>query len=198
MLRVRPTLLAATAVFAIASVGGIAAAHNILPTDYHWSDEDRARAWVTFVDDTNANWPVSAAANEWDYAGNIAVYYGFRTCGGQGHCVNVDVSRVGPFEGQTCDEFRGITHFDTTPAGHFTADTSIRFNDRCAQDQYTQVNRRGIACHEQGHALGLDHAPGSTGTCLGSFPGVQWRDRLGTPRQHDFIMVDDEVYAHND
>lgn len=78
----------ATAFLALA-IGSASATNRLNPND-HWSDGSGNTAWVTLVDKTGPNWPVGAAAIEWDNAGRIDVIWRLDTCGGFGHCVSVD------------------------------------------------------------------------------------------------------------
>lgn len=200
MLTVRRGLATLGAAVAVATIyATTVSAHNV--TGFHWADEGRARAFVTFVDKTNASWPIVTTTNEWDFAGNINIYYGYRDCGGQGHCVSVDTSLVGPFADRRCGEVRGLTRVEVVSPGstHMSSDTSVTFNERCQNSGFSNADRRTIACHEEGHVIGLAHADNSLLTCMGAPPGeTAWMNRSGTPRQHDFLMLDDEIYDHND
>lgn len=175
----------------------LAPASNRSADKGHWSDGSGTRAWVTLVDKTGPNWPVFAAAIEWDNAGRIDVTYRSGDCGGNGHCVSVD----------TWDPGVGCrtanSSFAYTPAyggNHLQGDTFIALNKACAtNDNFTNGDRRVITCQEEGHVLGLAHALNAShhDTCMAA-TGDDFDHADNTPQQHDFVMLDDVIYDHND
>ena len=184
----------------LALVTGVAAsalASNSSP--FHWGQGDRPRAWFTIVDHTPEPWPVQAATNEWDFAGRVDVIYRFGGCGGLGHCVPVRTSLSGDFDGVGCNLLRGVFYRQFNGNHIIPSSARIRVNGRCENSQFTRQNRRGIVCHEEGHAMRLIHADTSFlgQTCMAGANAQQWLNRAATPRHHDFVMVDDVIYDHN-
>jgi hypothetical protein len=202
--RRRIAVIAVLAIFG--GLGASALADNIernfSNSRIHWSDESGTRAWVTLVDKTGPNWPVFAAAITWDNAGRLDVTYRSSDCGGNGHCVEVDNPSFSNF---TCRERPGeavlVYPAFGTPA-HLTADTRVRLNQKCADnqgEQFTDSDRRVVTCQEEGHVLGIDHdyAAGHHNTCMAATRD-NFDHAVTTPRQHDFQMLDDVIYTHND
>lgn len=177
------------------------AAHNRLPQKYHWHDGADNMPVLTFVDHTGPAWPVHAAADEWDFAGRIDVDYRVDTCNSKPHCVGVSVipGNNDPVIGDdTCSSHGGYFLPIFNQAGtHYDDDSFVRFNHKCGNDNFGDRDRRALACEEEGHAVGLDHADSSlrNETCMAS-------GNINTlhhkPRSHDFGMADNEIYNHND
>jgi len=161
----------------------------------HWTDGNQPRAYVTINDHTPAGWPVLAATNNWGTEPNIDVYYNFGGCGGTGHCVDVDLDSFT----QSCGAVRGVT-IEITSGGHYTASTYVRFNSKCSASQFTNTNRRSIACHELGHVMGLGHDENHpiSYSCMTTPVGDNWLDRTAFPGDHDFAALHNVVYSHND
>jgi hypothetical protein len=174
----------------------------------HWSDGSQPRAFVTIKDTTPASWPVLAATSEWATEPNIDVYYNFGSCGSTGHCVLVEVvsSSTFPFSGRNCAQFAGFT-FEPTANGHYTNDVRTIFNALCSGSNWTNRDRRALACHELGHVMALGHehqsdASGPNSTCMAadSFgdPVLTIAGLHEHPREHDFYALHNTVYNHND
>jgi hypothetical protein len=169
-------------------------ASHAIGGDYHWSDGSQPRAFVTIADFTPSGWPVNAATSTWGTEPNIDVYYTFGGCGGTGHCVDVRLKNMA----QTCNNTRGVTTV-YRDNGHYTADTIVRFNDACSSSQFTNTNRRSVACHELGHVMGLDEDLTHTiqESCMVQV-GSNWVNRTAFPGDHDFYALHNTVYDHND
>jgi hypothetical protein len=188
-------------------MAAITRANNIERTNgaakiIHWTTDGRNLAWETLVDHTGSNWRVYAAALDWAYAGHVNITYYPNSCNGNGHCVAVNNHDFG----QNCRDNAAATHkfVQTSGQAHMTSDTEIVFNQRCADnvgEQYTDGNRQVIVCHEEGHSLGLDEAPNASyrDTCMAATGGnFDKSDASRTGEHHDFVMLDDEIYDHND
>lgn len=107
---------------------------------------------VVYVEDhTGTGWPVREATRVWDASTDLSVRYG--QCRAHAVCVRVYEGWYGR-NGHAADTI-------LAPSGALRGAT-IRFNDSYRQNAH---NRRQAACHEQGHALGLDHSPGN-GSCM--------------------------------
>jgi hypothetical protein len=207
-LNVRRLLAVGTVVALALLLATVASASNIFrdPSDgriVHWSDGSRSQAWVTIVDHTGPNWPVYAPAIDWDNAGHINVTYYSNSCNGNDHCVGVNNFDFN----QNCRDRGGntINVWSHSGQAHMTGDTHIDLNQRCADnvgEQYTDSNRKVITCHEEGHAIGsLANAVNASyrDTCMAATGGnFDQSDASRTGQQHDFVMLDDEIYDHND
>jgi hypothetical protein len=171
----------------------------------HWSDDPGGGpGYVTLVDKTGSNWLVQASASNWDAAGRLNIIYQYGDCGGYGHCVSVDSNR---FDGFTCRDRGGFFDPDPNAAGHLQGSSRIEFNQKCADndgEQFNNTQRRVIVCQEEGHAVGdLDHDfdAGHHNTCMAAtgqnFDHPEGEDGY-TGRRHDFEMLDDVIYDHDD
>jgi hypothetical protein len=168
---------------------------NRLPGGQHWGDGSLSREYVTIVDYTPSGWPVFAAAINWDAAPRIDIVYRYGSCGSPGHCIGVRLTSTWPY---TCAQSGGyaVVRPQSASNNHIDPDTSyIRFNDRCGGSSWTNRDRQALACEEEGHIIGLDHAsPDLNGsTCMASGRIDQLHH---TPRQHDFDMLS-SIYAHS-
>lgn len=181
-------------------------ASNVFPGNNHWSDGSQPRAFVTVNDFTPSGWPVLAATNEWATEPNLDMYYNFQSCGSTGHCIDVRLADFFDSNGNVilCTGSGGsglkiggvaVINPDT---GHMNADnTFVRLNRRCGDAGYDNRDRRALACEELGHITGLAHADGSLNdvTCMASGNIKQLHEH---PRDHDFNMLHNTVYDHND
>lgn len=168
-------------------------ADNYYGGPYHWGDGAGGMARVTIVDYTGPQWPVYVAHAEWDFAGRLDVDYHADTCGGREHCVGMAVSHNFTLP---CRENGGNATLIPNQAGtHLSDESFARFNSRCAADGYTNRDRRALACEEMGHLLGLDHGGDPAYTCMASGWIIHLEE---TPREHDFFVLDERLYDHND
>jgi hypothetical protein len=136
-------------------------------------------------------WAVYAAHLEWDNAGHIDVDYHADNCGARKHCVGVDSY----FFGTGC-QHRAFWVGTEQANNHFD-DAAIRLNAECKAN-HTYPELRAIVCQEEGNVLGLADEPESLRqeTCMGD--GGPLSSTEETPRHHDFVMLDDHIYDHND
>lgn len=131
---------------------------------------------VYFLDHTSDSWPVTDARVDWYQAPGIDAYYRWYTAGCPGggrHCVNV-------YSGNYGTDWYGVTEA-TTSNGYFGTVT-VKLNDQVTPNTYAA--RRSVACHEMGHALGLE-ANNSTNSCMSDpeFPQHPSSDDFGVLNQ---------------
>jgi hypothetical protein len=178
---------------------GLSLADNDIGGKFHWSDGSNPRAWMTIEDHTPSGWPVLAATNEWATEPNIDMYYEFGGCAGSpGRCVDVRLKDMPVPCAGTFDASGGFFHYEFNAANtHYSEDSFIRFNDACGGGNFDNRDRRALACEEIGHSIGLDHAdPGLNNvTCMASGDIRQLHEH---PRDHDFSMLHNVIYDHND
>ncbi|MDP9069269.1 MAG: hypothetical protein M3N53_13120 [Actinomycetota bacterium] len=173
-------------------------ATNRISDGRHWGQGSLSREFVTIVDNTDSKWPVYAAALKWDEAPKIDVVYKYGTCSGSyGHCVGVGVISASQYPYGGCLDSGGYAVVSpySSSNNHINPDESfIRFNGDCGRDAFTNRDRRALACEEEGHMIGLDHANYDlySSTCMASGPITRLKE---TPRQHDFDLVD-SIYTH--
>lgn len=166
-------------------------ADNRLNTNTHWGDGGRSQGFVNFIDRTGDAWAVYSAHLEWDNAGNVDVDYQPNNCDGRDHCVGVDAYNFGSGCG-----IRGFWQGTQQGGNHFN-DAFIRLNNEC-KDNHSYRELRAIVCQEEGNVLGLGDEPQSLHqeTCMGD--GGPLGSTEETPRPHDFQMLDNVIYDHND
>lgn len=137
-----------------------------------------------------------AATTEWATEPYVDVYYNFGSCGGTGHCVDV---RLNTFT-ESCNNLRGFMQ-PYYSGGHYSQTSYVRFNDKCSASQFTNRNRRSIACHELGHVMGLAHdeVRSLSESCM-VVPNnpENWVNRTEFPSDHDFWVLHNTIYTHND
>jgi hypothetical protein len=140
---------------------------------------------------------VFARAIEWDAAGRLDLVYRSQSCGGFGHCVNVSASSFS----STCRSNPGFVN-PSYSNGHFDGGTFIRFNQKCTQNAWSARDREVVICQEEGHVAGVGHEPSplKSETCMATpnNPDYDIKTWEETPRHHDFVMLDDVIYTHND
>jgi hypothetical protein len=138
-----------------------------------------AQPTIWFVDRTDASWPVTAAADEWNRSSRLTV--GRRAeCPHPGdYCPPVHQVNNSNFYGRTFRPLNAdLTHIS-------------RFNFYIELSNSTpSTRRRSVACHEEGHALGLEHRQPAD-SCLRAdnvFPNL--------PDAHDFNQLY-SAYGHS-
>jgi hypothetical protein len=129
---------------------------------------------VYFLDHTSSSWPVTDARIDWYQAPGIDAYYRWHTAGCPGggrHCVHV-------YNGNYGTGWYGMTSAVSSGGLFVDGTVKIELNDQVTPNTYAA--RRSVACHEMGHALGLDHN-GSTNSCLSvpQFPQHPSADDFG-------------------
>jgi hypothetical protein len=196
--RSRAAVLAVLTVVTSAAIATEGHATNRLPGGQHWGQGNLSREYVTIVDYTPSQWPVYAAAIKWDEAPKIDVVYQYGGCAGSyGHCIGVRVMAEGEYP-YTCAQSGGyavVTPYSSSN-NHIDPDRSyIRFNHACGGSNWTDRDRRALACEEEGHIIGLDHAASNLNneTCMASGTISQLKE---VPRPHDFGEVDG-IYTHS-
>jgi hypothetical protein len=135
---------------------------------------------IWFVDRTDTTWPVTAAADEWNRSSRLTV-------GRRAEC---------PHSGDYCpvvnQVYNDLWYGRTTFSMNSTGSHISRYGF------YLELNnaapgsiKRSIACHEEGHALGLRHRQPAD-SCMRSdnvFPSY--------PDDHDFNQLY-SAYGHGD
>lgn len=183
----------------VASTSLSYASHNILTDngrEVHWGKDGTSNFYMNIVDNTGPNWPVYTAQVTWDQADRLnAGYDSPGTC--PSHCVSIDAQQKG-FVDDCLGEgsLRGITKLQWTDApghAHLLGTSYILINGYC-RDRLTDVQRRKVVCHEQGHALALNERT-ELSTCMK--PG-RIEDRSATPDVHDFNELDQNIYNRSD
>ena len=142
----------------------------------------RSQATIYFVDWTGSSWPVGASAAEWDRSSRIGVYRATGGCPTSGdYCVPVN-------EVNTSNYF-GMTYSQANSSGQHYSRSGFYIN---LSNQTPLHGRRSVACHEEGHALGLNHQF-TTDTCM-------WNNDKTTfpnlPNGHDFAELG-SIYNHS-
>lgn len=127
---------------------------------------------VYFLDHTSDSWPVTDARVDWYQAPGIDAYYRWYTAGCPGggrHCVHV-------YSGSYGTDWYGVT--EATASNGLFGTVTVKLNDQVTPNTYAA--RRSVACHEMGHALGLD-ANLSTNSCMSDpeFPQHPSSDDFG-------------------
>lgn len=174
---IRSVLLAVTTVAVFALAVQIAFANHY--GGYHLAVlNGHSQATIWFVDRTDTTWPVTASADEWNRSSRLTV--GRRAeCPHSGdYCPPVHQVNAPGYYGRTVRPLNAdFTHISRS--GFFVElSTSTPLS-----------RRRSVACHELGHALGLEHRLPAD-SCLRNdsvFPNL--------PDDHDFNMLY-SVYSH--
>lgn len=147
----------------------------------HWSGTHPV---VYFIDYSGAAWPTYEAVVQWNQS--TALDAGYRTsasiCTGATHCVGV-FSAAYTYQCAGITNWVGCTHLFTDANRNITNSTYIDLNDRYSG---TYAQNQITTCHEEGHALGLDHNLFTT-SCLyfERDPGVS-----KYPANGDYLMLD--------
>ena len=164
-------------------------ATNRLANQGHWIRTNTAVAQVYFIDYTGTYWPVNAATIEWNRAAKLGAYYLTPSNSCPFHCVpirEVNLPNSGWF---------GATYglWDIDSGKHFkSGSVYIQLNNSVTSSYgLTAGQRQGIACHEQGHAIGLEHRE-YTDDCMYS-KDTRYFPRY--PSAHDYSLVD-AIYNH--
>lgn len=138
----------------LVAVAGVANAGYL---SSHWRPSSK-QVVVYVVDYTDSHYPVDQAAGEWTTP-EITFAHAF-ACPAYRACVNVSYSATLPAN-EIGSEIS--YHLPANPA--ITYHAEIRLTTHAAN--LSQHERLTLACHELGHALGLDHD--ASGSCLVPF-----------------------------
>ena len=188
------TTLCALVPAACAALAAPAQADHRLHGWQHWSDgAGGGPGYVTVADFTGSQWPVYAAAIEWDRAASLNMVYQYGGCGGFGHCIGV---RSYDF-GQSCASFAGYFQpYRNSNGTHFGDDSYVRFNTRC--NGHADREQRVVTCHELGHVSSLneENERYEAQTCMAAQAG-ELGQASAFPRGHDFEAIAN-VYGHAD
>jgi predicted Zn-dependent protease len=175
----RRSLAIVTTIAALALPATAAASHATSP-GAHWPKAG-AEIHVDVGDCLRPYWRPAMRAAMVDWSRSAVVTY---------HLVGCN-SPLREFQARTRNYGRtGWYGFvNSTWGSHFTT-VNLWLNDYYGL-RYSERRRRGAACHELGHALGLDHRSRSSSSCLVAPSGDRYR-----PDQHDFDQLR-SIYRHS-
>jgi matrixin len=157
-----------------------AASEHDIGGPWHLSNLHHSQPVIWFVDRTDTTWPVSAAATEWDRSNQLTAGRQAECPDSRDYCPNVHQVNS--------PDYYGSTTYKLNSAGtHISRD---QFFINLSNRTPVGSSRRAVACHELGHALGLDHRQPSN-SCMrggGEFHSL--------PDSHDFNMLQ-AMYLHS-
>jgi hypothetical protein len=136
---------------------------------------------VNFVDFTSSAWPVTTTVGVWNQSSAIdSIYHWYSTYGCLSNCVyvyNGDYGATG-----------WVGHSNVYWTGTTITSATIQLNDHCAAGYICGDVKwhRETTCHEEGHALGLDHNLFES-SCIYVFHTA---NRSTTPAGGDYQMLD--------
>jgi hypothetical protein len=146
----------------------------------HWERFTTTHAYMYIEDHTGSAWPVYAAQINWNKSCCVGAYYAGTACPSTFHCVKVTEGSFG------ATGWDGLTTYNWDSNHHFTT-VKIQYNDSYSE---TYNQHWTDTCHEQGHALGLDHNT-STASCLYA---SGWNSHL--PTSDDYSELQYKIYNH--
>ena len=150
-----------------------------------WSNNGYSNPRISYYDRSGIPWPQGSAVTKWNTSTYIDLYYttsGCPTTTGY-HCVPVSSGNFGP------NGWIGLTSSVWYDATLYFVDgqNTIKYNDYYSVPGDPNLS---TACHESGHALGLDHNT-SSGSCLYS---TRVANRSTTPNADDFGIIANIIY----
>jgi hypothetical protein len=145
----------------------------------HWPRNGFAHPQVYFIDKSSSAWPVVYAVPLWNQAHGVDSSYRYANCPATVgiHCVTATNGNFGD------TGWDGLTTMPVDANHNFLDGMTVQFNDFY---QETATQHRTVACHELGHALGLDHNS-STNSCMFAGPGAA----ATTPSGDDYTLLAD-------
>ena len=174
------------------------AAHR-LPNNGHWTTGSWSIGHYTVADWTGSNWPVYASQIKWDEGARYSAAYvnGGSSCPAPCVTARSKFPNEDPNFDWNCNVYGYTGNLVVAGGNHFTEDMYIRFNRACSDSSGSDLSdyqRRGVTCHELGHALGLNHRdPDYKDSCMRGDPAPA----LNTPDAHDYNLLNGSIYDHS-
>lgn len=131
------------------------------------------------MDYTDSSWPVTAAADEWDRSSKLTV-------GRRASCPHAGDYCPPVYQVPSNPYWYGLTTYTLNAAGTHISRSNFYLQ---LSNGTPTGGRRSVACHEEGHALGLQHRQASQ-SCL--YPSTAF---YALPDSHDFNQLWN-VYSH--
>jgi len=156
-----------------------------------WNRNGYLNPYIYFRDLTGVAWPVGRAVTKWNESPYIAPRYTTGACPASGmHCVTVTSRYLEPqSDGTNAWTAQTTIPYNATSRYFIDGGVNITMNDYYAST-LTEYQRQGTACHEIGHAVGLDHNL-SQGSCLYY---QNTTSRTNYPSSDDYNLIRYKIY----